>query len=334
MTRNKPNPILPAAGVRRKTAAGRGTGPNGLHDGGSLNPDHSGRDQPDSRAKTTVQLLKCKRNLTFSTFNACTIREMSRATASCSRRCSVDVLGIQEHRRVHPDEEIRFDMVKGVDLITSSAWRNPTTRAAVGGVGLLLSRRARKALQSVNSLSPRVLVATFDGNPATTVVVASSPHNHSEEADVEQFYLDLRAVAEQVPVHHFLTFLGDFNAWIGRDDALFTYHDETNRNGEHLVSFIEEHNLLAANTMFQKRPSKFWTHKDRASDDKCQLNYILVRRKWRNSVVNAEAFSTFETVNSDHRVVSMKVKLSLRRPKASKPKERVDWRMFSTHAEL
>ena len=54
-----------------------------------------------------------------------------------------------------------------------------------------------------------------------------------------------------------------------------------------------------------------------------QLDYILVRRKWRNSILNAEPYSTFSSVGSDHRVVSIKVRMSLRVPKPS-PKIRHD----------
>ena len=39
----------------------------------------------------------------------------------------------------------------------------------------------------------------------------------------------------------------------------------------------------------------------------------LHMRKWRNSVKNAEAYSTFASVGSDHRIVSARIKLSLRK---------------------
>ena len=39
------------------------------------------------------------------------------------------------------------------------------------------------------------------------------------------------------------------------------------------------------------------------------MDNILVRKKWANSVQNVEAYNTFETVGSDHRVITAKVKL-------------------------
>ncbi|KAJ8417432.1 hypothetical protein AAFF_G00286590 [Aldrovandia affinis] len=94
-----------------------------------------------------------------------------------------------------------------------------------------------------------------------------------------------------------------------------------------------EHELLPANTMFWKRTGKRWTFQDRASGMLRQLDYILVRQKWRNSILNAEPYSTFSPVGSDHRVVSMRVRLSLRVPKPS-PRIRYDWKALSTDPGL
>ena len=64
-----------------------------------------------------------------------------------------------------------------------------------------------------------------------------------------------------------------------------------------------------------------------------QLDYILVRQKWRNSILNAEPYSTFSSVGSDHRVVSMRVRLSLRVPKPS-PRIRYDWKALTINPGL
>ncbi|KAJ8361779.1 hypothetical protein AAFF_G00422150 [Aldrovandia affinis] len=111
---------------------------------------------------------------------------------------------------------------------------------------------------------------------------------------------------------------GDFNARLGPEDAPFTYHTNTNRNGEHLAALLTEHELLAANTLFRKRMGKRWTFQDRATSMRRQLDYILVRRKWRKSILNAESYSTFDSVGSDHRVVAARLRLSLRVPKSAR----------------
>ena len=94
-----------------------------------------------------------------------------------------------------------------------------------------------------------------------------------------------------------------------------------------------EFDLLAANTEFQKKKGKIWTFMDRATNTCRQLDYILVRKKWRNSVQNAEAYNSFNTVKSDHRVVTVNICLSLRVPKA-KVRVWYDWQHFSTDTDM
>ena len=252
--------------------------------------------------------------------------------AHCAEERGVEILGIQEHRRVHTDDRIVYRRVERCTFITASAWRNEA-QAATGGVGLMLGSRARKALRRVYHHTDRILIAEFSSNPVTTVMVVYSPTNVAPPEEVERFYEDLSTAVRGVPAHNFLAILGDFNARIGPEDAPFPYHDSTNRNGTYLTALLMEHQLLAANTMFRKRTGKRWTFQDRASGMQRQLDYILVRQKWRNSILNAEPYSTFSSVGSDHRVVSMRVRLSLRVPKPS-PKIRHDWKAFAADPGL
>ena len=60
-----------------------------------------------------------------------------------------------------------------------------------------------------------------------------------------RFYNILGDTIQRKPAHNFLIVLGDFNARLGPEDALHTYHSSTNRNGSHLVDFLLEHSLIA-----------------------------------------------------------------------------------------
>ena len=101
---------------------------------------------------------------------------------------------------------------------------------------------------------------------------------------------------ENVPTHNFLTIPGDFNAKLGPDDAKFTSHTETNRNGELLVDFMEEFNLFPANTKLMKSKNKLWTF-EYPNGAKAQLDYMMIRRKWQNSVEECRPYSSFSSVD-------------------------------------
>ncbi|XP_056102439.1 craniofacial development protein 2-like [Rhinichthys klamathensis goyatoka] len=331
-----PNTILPTAGVRRNIAADGGAGPppGGHHDNGTLNPGIvPGRVLSDHITPSNA-LMRCRRPVVMGTFNACTAREEARLIelAHCAEERGVEILGVQEHRRVHTEDPILYHRVERCTFISASAWKNDS-QAATGGVGLMLGPRAHKALHRVYHHTDRIMCTEFSGNPVTTVIVVYSPTNVAPSDKVEKFFEDLVRAVRGVPTHNFLAILGDFNARLGPEDVPFPYHDSTNRNGTYLTAFLTEHELLAANTIFRKRTGKRWTFRDRASGMLRQLDYILVRKKWRNSIMNAEPYSTFSSVGSDHRVVSMRVRLSLRAPKPS-PKIRYNWKAFSSDPGL
>ena len=150
-----------------------------------------------------------------------------------------------------------------------------------------------------------------------------------------KFYNTLRSTLENVPKHNFLLIPGDFNARLGPDDAKFTFHSETNRNGEYLVDLMEEFSLCPANTKFMRSKHKLWTF-EYPSGQRAQLDYILVRKKWQNSIRKCRPYSSFSTVGSDHRIVSADVILSFRVSKKSAPDpmKAIDWKEVSHDKNL
>ena len=98
----------------------------------------------------------------MATFNANTVKEEARLEelAHCVEERGVEILGVQEHRRVHADRPILHHKVGACTFVTSSAWRS-RSHAANGGVGLMLSPRARRALRSVHQHTAWILVAEF-----------------------------------------------------------------------------------------------------------------------------------------------------------------------------
>ena len=340
MTNPHPNRILPVAGVHRNLLAESGTRQStnrwlDINDVFSPNRNRRETTEQSTSRKPKSALLRCRRSIIMASFNACTARIDDKAMemAYCAQACGIDILGVQEHRRVHKDEEdiLKFEKIESYHLITSSAWRNER-QASQGGVGLLISSRAKNALRSVESITERILLAEFESNPVTTVIVCS-PINTAPVEEVESFYDQLHSVIADIPAHNFVAILGDFNARLGTEDARFPYHDVTNRNGGYLSELLCEKELLAANTLFDKRRGKRWTFKDRFTGMLRQLDYILVRRKWRNSILNSEAYNTFCSVSSDHRVVSAKIRLSLRTQKRPK-RNFYDWEEFSRRPDL
>ena len=221
------------------------------------------------------------------------------------------------------DETVKYNTIGHSTLITTSAWKNDQG-ASTGGI--LLNKRSINSLCEVISHSERILISTFHGNPATSIIIIYSPTNSSED--------EVRRAIETIPQHNVLIIIGDFNARIGKDDGNFTYHQETNKNGVLLIDIINEKQLVITNTSFQNKLNKLWTYMDPCCR-KYQLDYILMRKKWRNSITNVEAYSNFSSIGSDHRIVSYKVRLSLRANRKTLPRKlRYNWPLFKSDMSL
>ncbi|XP_066923743.1 uncharacterized protein [Clytia hemisphaerica] len=144
-----------------------------------------------------------------------------------------------------------------------------------------------------------------------------SLHNNLPEDRVMEFYDKLSHSIGNVPLHHMLFIGGDMNAKI---EGKYSLHDTSNRNGQLLTDFLHQFNLIAGNTVFQKPLPKLWTHRS-PNGFLSQIDFVLYRKRWQNSIHDCQAFSSSNPIGSDHRIVTARVKLSVRRPSPSTSKK-------------
>jgi len=85
--------------------------------------------------------------------NTRTMRELNSQLelAENKKKANITIMGIQEHRIVHPDatQKVMHHRVGDLFLTTASAWRN-AVQAATGGVGIAMSQSAKREL--INTL--------------------------------------------------------------------------------------------------------------------------------------------------------------------------------------
>ena len=277
------------------------------------------------------KLLKCKQTLQIAKFNVRTLNRIGQLPEliALAEEHKIDIICIQEHRYTHTEDIKYHETGKGWSLVTVSAWKN-SVNAAVGGVGLLIGPRALKTLNSVEKILPRMMAATFNGNPRATIISCYSPTNVSEETELVTFYDELSSLVRCIPKHKMLVIGGDMNAQIGKNGKnKYSLHNTSNRNGQHLTDFMIENRLACLNTNYQKRKGKLWTY-TYANNTKAQIHYVLINKKWKNSALNCEAYSSFEGVSTDHRIVTAKIRLSLRKnDKRTATTKHYDWALLN-----
>ena len=155
------------------------------------------------------KLLKSKQTIQIATFNVRTLNrigQLPELTASAAEH-KIDIICIQEHRYTHTEYIKYHDTGNGWTLATVSAWKT-SVNAIVGGVG----PRALKTLNSIEGLKPRMMTATFNGNPRITIISWYSPTNVSEETELVTFYDEISSLVRSIPKHNVLVIGGDTNA--------------------------------------------------------------------------------------------------------------------------
>eukprot|EP00106_Octopus_bimaculoides_P008133 XP_014775575.1 PREDICTED: uncharacterized protein LOC106872914 [Octopus bimaculoides] len=147
--------------------------------GTSLNP--TGRQVADSKNRG-IKLMNSKKYLQIGTLNVRTLKEKEKRLemANNFNKCKLNILGVVEHK-VEEDPSL-IEQLEGYTLITTGAWRN-TNGAAAGGVGLIINSLAEKALAEIIPANDRIVTATFNGNPSTSVVINCAPIEGSKDAE-------------------------------------------------------------------------------------------------------------------------------------------------------
>ena len=178
---------------------------------------------------------------------------------------------------------------------------------------MLIGPRALETLHSIERIQPRMLAATFNGNPRATIISCYSPTNVSEETELVTFYDDISSLVRSIPKHNVLVIGGDMNPQIGKNgNSKYSLHNMSNRNGQHLTDFMIENRLTCLNTNYQKMEGKLWTY-TYANHSKAEINYVFINKKWKNRAITCEAYPSFEGVSSDHRIVTAKIRPNLRK---------------------
>ena len=154
-----------------------------------------------------------------------------------------------------------------------------SVNAAKGRVGMLIDPRVLKSLNSIEKIQPKMIVATFHGNPSTTIISSYSPTNFSYETDIIDFYNELSSLVRRIPKHNILLSVKIWMPKLRKNvNNKFSLHNSSSRNGEHLTDFTLRNILTRLNTKFQKRKGKLWTY-TYANNTKAQIDHILINKK-------------------------------------------------------
>ena len=227
-------------------------------------------------------------------------------------RCGVDIAALQE-TRLEGNGNIRE---KSHTIFWSGV--EPGERRT-GGVALAISNKLIKSLTSMPTVTCDRIISVripLEGNRHATVISVYAPTmSHSDESK-EEFYASLKRVTESVSLDDKLIILGDFNARVGCNRSLYGQvlgnfgKGTVNSNGDLLLNFCAQFNLVITNTIFKQPDIHFYSWMHPRSKRWHLLDYVLTRQRDKREVHNTRAMRAPEC-STDHILIKSKFQLKI-----------------------
>lgn len=192
------------------------------------------------------------------------------------------------------------------------------------GVGFFVHKDTVKAVMGCRPVSSRLITIRLKAAPFNiTIIQAYAPTCDYDDEDVENFYEQLQEVIDQTPRKDIIVVQGDWNAKVG-EDACKNWkgicgqycNNETNERGLRLLEFASYNNLVLANTFGPHKASRRWTWHSPGREHHSQIDYIMVKLRFKSSVNIAKTRSfPGADIGSDHELVMMTFRLHLKKIK-------------------
>ena len=262
-------------------------------------------------------LLSAKTELSFGNWNVRTLRQDGKLEELVTefKRYKLDMCALTETRLTGADKTVLED---GMTLLTSGRGDGLHYQ----GVGLLLGRKASKALTEWEPVDERLLYARFKSNHGNmSVFVCYAPTNNDDDNKKDEFYAKLEEVAERVPRHDMVACIGDFNAVVGSSNVGFEscmgsmgVGNKMSDNGVRFASFCLANELIIGGTLFKHRELHKTTWVSPCGRYKNQIDHIAVSKKHCSSLLDVRVRRGGD-IGSDHQLVVSKFRMKLKSPK-------------------
>ena len=156
------------------------------------------------------------------------------------------------------------------------------------GGAFIVNKRVWNGVLGCNPQNDRMILVCFQGKPFNiTVIQVYGPATDAKEAEVDQFYEDLKHLLELTLKNNVLSIIRDWNAKVGSQETPGVTGKfglgVQNEAGQRL-KFCQENTLVIANTLFQQHKRRLYTWTSPDGQYQNQIDYILCSQRWRSSI--------------------------------------------------
>ena len=140
------------------------------------------------------------------------------------------------------------------------------------GVGFLVHKDVVGAVLGCQPVSSRLISIRLRAAPFNiTIIQVYAPTSGHDDSEVDHFYQQLKETIDQTPKKDILVCAPYCNV-------------ETNERGLRLLEFATFPNLVLTNTFGPHKPSRRWTWHIPDRKHHNQIDYILVKKRFRSGV--------------------------------------------------
>ena len=227
-------------------------------------------------------------------------------------RYNIDIAALSETR--FPDYDSMVD--HGYTFFWSGKSRQERRESGVGFA--IRNEIACKLEQEPSAVNDRIMTMRLPLRKRTyaTIISIYAPTMTNPDDAKEYFYSKLEEVVRKVPAGDKLLLVGDFNARVGDDAAKWPRVIEghgmgkCNSNGELLLAFCSENELVITNTIFRHKESHKATWMHPRSKHWHLIDFVITRQKDRNDVMDTRAMRGADC-STDHLMLRTKIKFSI-----------------------
>jgi exonuclease III len=161
------------------------------------------------------------------------------------------------------------------------------------GTGFFIHNRIISAVIRVEVVSDRMSYITLKGRWRDIIVLnVHAPTEDKDDGIKDSFYREIEEVFDQFPRNHMKTFLGDFNAKVGRE-VIFkpiidneSLREASNDKRVREVNFATLKHQIIKSTTFPHRDihKHSWTSLDRVTHN--QIDHVLIDKRRHSNILH------------------------------------------------
>ena len=283
--------------------------------------NEEGISNPSGRMTSDIPNLKTRKGpLKLATWNVRSLSDIEKLDNLILelKSMNIDMAGISEVRWKDAGKTVK----EGYTMMYSGGDSHKN------GVAIIMKNKIACSLIGLWPVDDRIIAAKIAAQPFNIFVIqVYAPTSDYDDDQIEFFYEKLNQILLIAKSDDIVFIMGDFNAKVGREkiSRCMGKHGIGKRNnrGERLLQFCEENNMIIANTLFKHPARRIYTWKSPGDVCRNQIDYIMVKERFRNIVKQAKAYPGAD-INSDHNPVVIKASIKPKVIRKGTSKEKLD----------